>query len=77
MAARQPNRANGVEGCAAAAGRLEASRCHVVPACPQRHRGGRGHLFSHNPNPPTSHIQQARRKPPPPPNTLGMQTHSI
>jgi len=43
---------------------------------PRRHRRGRGHLFPHNPNPPTSHSQQTLRQPPPPPNTLGMQTHS-
>jgi len=43
---------------------------------PGRHRRGRGHLFPHNPNPPTAHSQQTRRQPPPPPNTLGMQTHS-
>jgi len=76
MAARQPNRANRVERCAADSGRWEARRGHVVAAGPRRHRRGRCHLFPNNHNPPTSHSEQTRRQPPPPPNTLGMQTHS-
>jgi len=76
MAARKPNRANRLEGCRVLPPRVGGKPVGARWSLRAKGIRGRGHLFPHNPCPPTSHSQKTSYQPPPPPIVLGMQTHS-